>query len=297
MARRETGDAAAHLNGGKPYQEKAKQIFPLLVRQALARHPLYYSDLAPMVDMPNPRNLNYPLGSVGTSIAALAKKWGTDIPPIQCLVLNKGTGLPGEGIGWFIKGSKDAFNRLSKGQKQKLVDSVLHQIYAFPRWPEVLEALQLHPVGDDFSGLVAAARSSGRGGGEGPGHKRLKEFVFNNSGLFGFSSPKFSEMERKIASADCLDVSFASKDRWLAVEVKSAISSDGDLTRGIFQCVKYKAVMAAEVAACNDDKAVDAVLVTEGPLSPTLRALAITLGVTFYDNIVPEQSPKTQAAA
>ena len=32
---------------------------------------------------------------------------------------------------------------------------------------------------------------------------------------------------------------------WIAVEVKSRISNDADITRGIFQCVKYKVVLEA----------------------------------------------------
>ncbi len=49
--------------------------------------------------MPNPRNLNYVLGSIGQSLERLSKAWKTKVPPIQCLVVNKSTGLPPFGGG------------------------------------------------------------------------------------------------------------------------------------------------------------------------------------------------------
>jgi hypothetical protein len=49
------------LSGSKLYQERARKALPLLVRQAKAEQPIYYSALAEYLDMPNPRNLNYVL--------------------------------------------------------------------------------------------------------------------------------------------------------------------------------------------------------------------------------------------
>ena len=76
-----------------------------------------YSDLAEELRMPNPRNLNYVLGYIGRAIQKLAKTWKTKIPPIQCVAVNKSTGIPGEGIGWFISDLEDFKKRSREREK------------------------------------------------------------------------------------------------------------------------------------------------------------------------------------
>jgi hypothetical protein len=94
--------------------------------------------------MPNPRNLNYVLGSIGNALIDLAKKKKTEIPAIQCLVINKHEKLPDTGIGWFI--SPRDFSKLSKTQKHKIVDSQLTQIYTFQHWDWALKQFNLEPI-------------------------------------------------------------------------------------------------------------------------------------------------------
>ncbi len=82
----ETGQIAKALSGDKLYQERARKALPILVRQALANQHIYYSDLTIELGMPNPRNLNFVLGSIGQSLQQLSTTWQEDIPPINCLV-------------------------------------------------------------------------------------------------------------------------------------------------------------------------------------------------------------------
>ena len=59
----------------------------------------------------------------------------------------------------------------------------------------------------------------------------------------------------------------------VAVEVKSVDSDEVDLRRGVFQCIKYRAVM--EAMDVRSDASVTAVLVTQEALPgdlPTSRA-------------------------
>jgi hypothetical protein len=82
-----------------------------------------------------------------------------------------------------------------------------------------------------------------------------------------------TDIEVPLLSGDRIDCSFDSGDRIAVVEVKSWISNEDDLIRGIFQCIKYRAVMEA----MTYDRAVkvDAVLVTEGPI-PSERVHLLT---------------------
>ncbi len=67
-----TAKISEPISGDKAYQVHARAAFPLLVRQAQAGVPVFYSDLAEELGMPNPRNLNYVLGSIGQSLELLS---------------------------------------------------------------------------------------------------------------------------------------------------------------------------------------------------------------------------------
>ncbi len=282
-----TAKISAPISGDKLYQERARAALPLLVRQAKAGMPIFYSDLAGELGMPNPRNLNYVLGSIGQSMELLSKSWKAKVPPIQCLVVNRATGLPGEGIGWFLV-KKDDFKSLPLRQKRAIVDAELRHIFAYPRWAEVLEFFSLAEVRYDFSALVSSA-SGGFGGGEGEGHKALKLFVAKHPEIVGL--PAASEVgvnEDPLPSGDSLDVSFQHRKLWVAAEVKSASSSEADIARGLFQCVKYRAVMEAVQIATVRPQNARAVLVLEGVLPQSLVSLRNLLGVEVVEGVVPQ---------
>ena len=281
-----TAQTASPITGDKLYQERARAALPLLVRQAAAAKPIFYSALAVELGMPNPRNLNYVLGSIGQAMVRLSKQWKTKVPPIQCLVVNKATGIPGEGIGWFLI-SKEDFGKLPLRRRREIVQAELQHIYAYPHWDDVLAKLDLEPAATDFTDEVAKA-SSGIGGGESPEHKHLKEFVARNPTAIGLSkSMSRGQTEYRLPSGDCLDVSFRSRKSWVAVEVKSRVSDGADLVRGIFQCVKYQAILDAVILSESKEIDAQAVLVLEDKLPESLQPLCNLLGVDVVDEVRP----------
>ncbi|SFC11092.1 hypothetical protein SAMN05216344_10962 [Polaromonas sp. OV174] len=60
-----------------------------------------------------------------------------------------------------------------------------------------------------------------------------------------------------------------------------------DITRGLFQCIKYKAVMEAVVVSEPRERNVRAVLVLESFLPALLVPLRNRLAVEVIENIVP----------
>lgn len=84
---------------------------------------IFYSQLAFEMDMPNARNLNYVLSCIGNTLIKLGKAHDLEIPSIQCLVVNKDTGMPGEGVDLFISGGD--FRALNSKQKKVVVQSQL----------------------------------------------------------------------------------------------------------------------------------------------------------------------------
>jgi hypothetical protein len=251
-----------------------------------------YSDLALELEMPNPRNLNYVLGCIGKTLQALSKEWGREAPPIQCLVINKHTGLPGEGIGWFLTDTDAAsqlenYENLSKRQQRDLVHSQLQRVFTYPCWGDVLQALDLKPAPLDYSDVLKAAPQRG-GGGESENHRRLKEFVAAYPEAIGLpkGTPK-GKPEYPLPSGDSLDVSFENAGTWVGVEVKSALSDKSDMVRGLFQCVKYQAVMEAVQRANTLPQNSRTILVLEDTLPSRLLPLKNILGVEVVESIYP----------
>ena len=128
------------------------------------------------------------------------------------------------------------------------------------------------------------------GKGEGMEHKTLKELVHNDCDLILTAvrgrSVKVTDcrMEYDLPSGDRVDVSAWDKDRvcW-HIEVKSRISSAADIKRGLYQCVKYKAVAEAmERVAPHKKRSVESFLVIEDDLPSTLEDLAEQLGVRVH---------------
>ncbi len=282
-----TAKTASSISGDKLYQERARAALPLLVRQATAGKSIFYSDLAEELGMPNPRNLNYVLGSVGQAMLQLSKKWKEKIPPIQCLVVNKATGIPGEGIGWFLI-SKEDFSKLPLRRRREIVQAELQHIYAYPHWACVLEDLELEPAEVNFA--VELVKASGNlGGGESPEHKRLKDYVAKNPKIVGLpASSTIGTTEFRLPSGDSLDVSFNLAKQWFAVEVKSRLSAEPDIVRGIFQCVKYQAILDAVLLSQSRTCDARAILVLESNLPSKLKALSNLLGVEVVDGILPQ---------
>jgi hypothetical protein len=129
---------------------------------------------------------------------------------------------------------------------------------------------------------------NGTGGGEGPEHLALKNFISRNPGLAGLK-PGYPEgrIEVAIPSGDSIDVLFSQRTRLHAVEVKPAGVSRQDVVRGLFQCVKYRAVLTARAAFEGDRRRVTASLVLGGKFPDDLWGLRNSLGIEVYEGIMP----------
>ncbi len=141
----ETANHVGNMFGDKLYQVRARQALPILVRQAMAKQPISYSDLAEEMGMPNPRNLNYVLYSVGETLLELSKQWNEEIPLINYLVINKNTLMPGDGIGYFMNNPAE-FKKLQLFQQRTKINVQLQMIYAYKKWNEILQILGLPPA-------------------------------------------------------------------------------------------------------------------------------------------------------
>jgi len=276
---------AKSMFGDAPYQRRAREALPILVRQAEAGKELTYKQLAAEMGMPNARNLNFVLGSVAVTLQALGRKWRERVPPIEVLVINSGTKLPGTGVDAFLSVPRRA--RLSASQRRIIIQAHWLDIFAYTKWDEVLAECGLQRVADDLGGLVDKASRRG-GTGESREHRDLKEHVRLNPLLVGLPARHpHGVTERRLPSSDCVDVAFEAKGRCTAVEVKSWRSDKADIVRGLFQCVKYKALFEAEFAHKQSKTALSVYLVLGGAFPRRLNRLRNVLGIDVIDRVMP----------
>jgi hypothetical protein len=265
--------------GPRLYQQRAAAAFPILVEQAKKGHSIRYKPLARRLGMANARNLNYVLGSIGNRLQVLSSEKRTTIPPIVSLVVNGMTGLPGKG-GWSFLGVAKPTG-LSKSEQRAVFRRACARIWNYRKWDAVLKWVGLKPAASDLEDLAASA-AQGRGGGESKAHRLLKEFLADQPAAIGLGDFAAGSTESRLPSGDRLDIRFENQSELVAVEVKTRTAGDDDLARGLFQCIKYQAVLDAEmgVGPAAKRKQVRVLLATPAVFSPLVAQLHASLGVT-----------------
>ena len=161
---------------------------------------------------------------------------------------------------------------------------MLDEVFNFPDWGQVLDTFELPravvelPPADEIS--------AHGGGGEGAEHKRLKKAVSLNPQWIRLpKSLSPGKVEATLRSGDSLDVLFSDSNRRIAVEVKGASAPVGEVIRGLFQCVKYEAVLDAEARVAGSRADCQAVLALGGSFPGGLTPLRHTLGVKVFENL------------
>jgi hypothetical protein len=123
-------------------------------------------------------------------------------------------------------------------------------------------------------------------GGESMEHKRFMNLIAQYPSTIGLDGTSyFVETEFILPSADTIDVLFSNKFERIGVEVKSKISNIDDITRGLFQCVKYAALLGALNLAEKKDLKIRTILVLENSFPTQLIELKNILGIEVLDNI------------
>ncbi|MDG5487840.1 hypothetical protein NYR55_04300 [Sphingomonas sp. BGYR3] len=129
----------------------------------------------------------------------------------------------------------------------------------------------------DTDGAVEPPTVPG-GGGEGAAHAALRLWVLDNPQqvIPDCGRVLWAETEFVLPSADVVDVAVGTDTIDHVIEVKSRISNDADFRRGVFQCVKYRAVYEALYG-----RTPGAVLVTQRTLPDNLAQLCDTLDIRY----------------
>jgi hypothetical protein len=241
---------------GRPWSQKyAKKALPILVNLAESHKTTTYTELASLLgDKKHSYALPNALLKLDTALCSLSdaepKRFGK-IPPIGLLVRTQRTGRPGVLALDFFDIKKSEKNKMSKSLLDRLISSARQDVFEYQRWQHVLKALGLKPVTLKLpapESILPKIRELERHStGEGKEHERLKLFLAQNPKKIGIQWKSNGDTERLLLSGDRLDISFRDDRKWIAVEVKGKHSLCADLVRGIFQCVKYKVILAAQL--------------------------------------------------
>ena len=257
----------------KRSQELVGQIIPILV--GWAKYGLTnktYGDLIHALGYTRYSGIGDQLGNVETVMRELRKMTGEDVPTLNALV--KKNGIPSDGFGFVYPN----YNGLTLSEKLVFVAGINEKALNYQKWDWVLDQLGLQPL-KIITEQELEAISVHVGGGEGKEHKAIKDYVYEHPESLGITGVIRKDTEHPLPSGDRLDVYFETSDTRYAIEVKPSTSSDDDIIRGIFQCVKYKSILEAMRKVEYGRYDISTQLVIAGSMSDKDKNLAEVLGI------------------
>lgn len=266
--------------------DNVKKAIPILIRWAqngITNN--HYKDLNRELGYTTFSGIGHVLGCVEIVIKELSATpefKGTPIPTLNALCTNSSTNLPSYGFEFVLK----IYASLSKEEQRRIVSSYNDEALRYQHWDKVLKALCLSPsvayskADEEKVKMGTFSKYS-----EGQFHKEMKAYIKEHPESIGLTNVTVRDEERVLLSGDRLDVYFQQKDNTrIAVEVKSRISPDEDILRGLYQCVKYKAILDAENKVHGDPYNSRVILVLEGFLSDSNYQVKDSLGVEVVEN-------------
>ena len=265
-------------------QELVSQIIPILI--SWAKHRLTnktYGDLLSALGYTRYSGIGKQLGNVETVLQALRKTTRAgDIPTLNALIKSPKLDLPSDGFDFVYPNYK----KLSIPEKKVFITGVNEKACTYTKWDWVLKELGLkRAILFPEKQLEVFRNKQFNYGGEGQEHKTLKKYVYEHPESINMNNVAVKETEYVLPSGDRLDVYFELKDRThVAIEVKPSTSLEPDIIRGIFQCVKYQAVMdALKMIECEDHR-IKVILLVARKLVYHEKLLAEELGISYVDN-------------
>lgn len=259
-------------------QELVRQIIPILVGWAKhGKTDKTYGDLIHALGYSRYSGIGEQLGNVEKVLVKLREVTDEDIPTLNALVQKNG--IPSAGF----KFVRSFYNSLTLPEKKSLVAGLNARAVNYTKWNWVLDQLGLQPT-KIFTEKELEQLGTHYGGGEGEEHKALKKYICQHPKCLYYKDVVFAETEHPLPSGDSLDVYFELSDgKHVAIEVKPSIAPDQDIARGIFQCVKYNAVMdALRKIECKGYE-IEVLLVTAGNFSSQNKVLAEELDVKYVE--------------
>lgn len=120
---------------------QSKNILALLVSRAGSAEPtITYAEVARKVGI-HVCNLKHPMDYLSRTLASYAASQGLQIPPLQIMVVNSKTGLPGPGAAAhilppYVK-KDERYDIANPARQRDISNAVYAAISRFPNWEQV----------------------------------------------------------------------------------------------------------------------------------------------------------------
>lgn len=305
-------------------------VFVWLVAAALDGDTMTYGAIASRIETElgfSPIGRATRIGTVVGELMHRIQRHFPDAPLINVMVVGQVDGLPSDGAGGFLaeyfdvprlaeKKAKTRYRNLWQEYSILAADEVRETSKTY--WERVYKKVfgQKQPKerlerertqrkqGSEQDGLPDNCRQYGGPGGESEEHRSLRLWVEKHPGKVDkrFAGAD-AETEFDLLSGDRVDVMLRHRAKWVALEVKSRRSNEADYQRGVYQCVKYRAVLEAmdmrqlaqsrlgdAKSPLKGRKLVEACLVTEDDPGARIRALLARHEIRLY--VVPQKRAK-----
>lgn len=212
---------------------------PYLVACAQKRETITYGKLAKLVGSHH-RAIRYAIGYIRDEICR-----ARGLPMLTAIVVNQDSHEPGDN---FLP---EGTAHLSPAEYTHRFEQLRDDVFACQDWDRLLAELDLTPIektpedfdqeGREYNKSLARRQNHG----EGDGHRQLKHYVAQHPEVLGVSTVGKGTMEFAFVSGDECDVVFQLRPTGEAVvEIKNG--ERGELIKGVYQAVKYRALMIAQ---------------------------------------------------
>ena len=289
--------AREYMDSGDDWTSRITRLtLPILIWVAKQGKTITYKQLATEIESRHGEEIKRrmtlygrPAGKIGYALIQLSDEWDEGVPPINALVVNAQSGLPGKGANDFIVKflNRKARRRLSDSNRNALAEEVIQSVWDYPDWDQVAKEFgitkkQLAPVQellsakqDDDPIVMPPVKPVRAGQGESDQHINLKWWAAQNPKHFArFGKFPKGHNEYLLRSGDSLDAYLENDDSCLAIEVKASNVPASEIFRGIFQCVKYRATLRAMQLAAGEATNAQAVLLTTAKIPDEAVRLA-----------------------
>lgn len=265
--------------------EKVKEILPILVLYAKSNNKITYKELGEKVGI-YWRKLDAYLGDIGNILKEVFDNINEEPIMIQSLVVRGDTGVPGDGIASFIFDliDEDRYKKLSPKDKKVIIKIIHERIWNYKKWDNILRLMDLIPLSVNKTLDPFENKEIPFSVGEGDDHKKLKNYIYNNPQKIGINPKAEKWMEYYVPSGDSLDVFFKTRKELIAVEVKGKKSNINDIRRGLYQCVKYNAILNAMKIESQESFKCMTYLILEEQLPNELIELRNLFSINVIEN-------------
>lgn len=223
-------------------KEEGLKALPYLIRAAQQRKVLTYKEISSLIGV-HFRAARHFLGFIRDEICL-----PRGLPLLNVIVVNTDSKIPGDSF------TPNGVKNLDKNEKVNIFENKRDEVFKYGnKWNLLLSELGIKPIKATPEELINEAteynkffkRTGFDKKGESEEHRLLKEFVSKNPQKFGLSKHNEVTPEYQFPSDDRCDLLFDFRNnKYAIVEIKQG--HRGELVKGIFQIVKYRALLEAQ---------------------------------------------------